>query len=256
MKSREADDGHDYGTNIHDSSWSSLSISDIPLLERHNSELDATWASHIPVETSDNDGATTCSAHPQIQGAFIVKVASKTITFDLYEPAPILSDHLLSLIKYNLYRAVAANSWSIGIDPRLMHSDIPSPFTSNDPANYSLCQSLPPSLRPTALQRSVPHHPYIDLFPFPNMRDRLIQMGHTLNEDELCEDFAGESLDLEFGEHTGLIVWGEPWDPKGWELAEPLWKKWSLLLKGCPGLLDSTNYWRQKRDEAPLVEIP
>jgi hypothetical protein len=187
--------------------------------------------------------------------AFVVEVASKTISFDLYEPSPPLSDHLLSLVRYNLYRAVAANSWSLGIDPRLMHSDIPSPFTSNDPAISKLCLSLPLALRPTALQKSVYHHPYIDLFPFPSMRDRLLQVGDTIDEDMLCADFAGDNIDSNFGEHTGLIVWGEPWDPQAWEISEPLWKKWSWLLKECSGILETTNYWRQKRDEPPLVEI-
>jgi hypothetical protein len=187
--------------------------------------------------------------------AFMVKVASKTISFDLYEPSPLLSDHLLSLIRYNLYRAVAANSWSLGIDPRLMHSDILSPFTSDDPAISKLCLSLPPALRPTALQRSVSHHPYIDLFPFPSIRDRLLQVGNAIDEDMLCADFAGDNIDSNFGEHTGLIVWGEPWDPQSWEIAEPLWKKWSWLLKECPRILETTNYWRQKRDEPRLVEI-
>lgn len=191
----------------------------------------------------------------QRPGTLAVQVASKTIEFDLYEPYPILSDHLLSLVKYNLYRAVAANSWSLGIDPRLMHSDILSPFTSDHSATSPLCFSLPSSLHPTALQRSIPHHPYIDLFPFPSLRDRLMQIANTIDEDELCADFAGENLDPEGGGHTGLTVWGEPWDPHSWEIAEPLWKKWSWLLGGCSELFEATNHWRQKRDEPRLVEV-
>jgi hypothetical protein len=88
------------------------------------------------------------------------------------------------------------------------------------------------------------------------MRDRLIQIGDTIDEDELCADFAGENLKSEGGGHTGLTVWGEPWDPQSWEIAEPLWDKWSILLKGCPGILEATNYWRQMRDEPRLIEIP
>lgn len=215
---------------------------------------DKPWFLHTPEGSRGND-MITCNPHEQIPGTFIVKVASKTITFDLYEPVPILSDHLMSLIRYNIYRAVAVNSWAIGIDPRLMHSDILSPFTSNDTEITKFSRSLPPSLRPTAVQRSVPHHPYIDLFPFPSLRDRLIELGDTIDEDELCADFAGENLTSELGGHTGLISWGEPWDPHSWEVAEPLWEKWPTVLKGCSGLLQATNYWRQRRDEPRLVEI-
>jgi hypothetical protein len=216
---------------------------------------DKTKVLRVPVRSSMDSYTITCSPHEQIPGTFTVEVASKRITFDLYEPVPILSDHLISLIKYNLYRAVAANSWAIGIDPRQMHSDILSPFTSKGPDITSLCLSLPPSLRPTAVQRSVPHHPYIDLFPFPFLRDRLIELGATIDEDQLCADFAGDNLPSEFGGHTGLIVWGEPWDPQSWEIAEPLWKKWPVLLKDCADLLEATNYWRQRRDEPSLVEM-
>jgi hypothetical protein len=224
-------------------------------MEHEIRQQDDACGPYLHEQSSQGNDTVSCSADEHIPGSFIVKVASKTITFDLYEAAPILSDHLLSLIKYNLYRATAANSWAIGLDPRLLHSDILSPFSSDDSEITRLYMSLPPSLHPTALQRSVPHHPYIDLFPFPSMRDRLIQIGDTIDEDELCADFAGENLKSEGGGHTGLTVWGEPWDPQSWEIAEPLWDKWSILLKGCPGILEATNYWRQMRDEPHLIEI-
>jgi hypothetical protein len=210
----------------------------------------------IQVHDESSGTGLTYNDQEQQSHALTVKVASKTITFDPSEYCPLPSDHLLSLIRYNLYRAVAANSWSLGIDPRLMHSDIPSPFISDDPAISSFCLSLPPSLCPTALQRNVPHHPYIDLFPFPPMRDFLLQFGDSIDEDLLCADFAGENLHSDFGEHTGLIVWGEPWDPHSWEIAEPLWKKWSWVLRGCSEILEATNYWRQRRGEPRLVDIP
>ncbi|KAG0650758.1 hypothetical protein D0Z07_2195 [Hyphodiscus hymeniophilus] len=194
-------------------------------------------------------------AYKQLSTTLAVMVASKTIKFDPYEHYTLPADHLLTLVRYNLYRAVAANSWSLGIDPRLMHSDIPSPFESNDSTISRLCLSLPPSLHPTVLQRTVPHHPYIDLFPFPAMRDFLIHMGDDIDDDSLCADVAGDAPDSGSSEHTGIIVWGEPWDPFGWEVTESLWIKRSNFFKGVPGILHATNHWRQLRGEPPLAEI-
>jgi hypothetical protein len=230
-------------------------LSPQPGTSSRNSDYEIQNAQLVDGGSADCSGAATCHPHPEMPGTFIVRVASKTIIFDLYEPAPIFSDHLLSLIRYNLYRAVASNSCLIGVDPRLMHTDIISPFNRDKQAVDNLCRSLPPFLCPTVLQRSICHHPYIDIMPFPAMRDRLIQLGDTLDHDSLCADFAGEGINLGPGVHTGLTVWAEPCDPRSWEIAEALWKKWPLLFTGCPGLLETTNHWRRRRDVPPLVEL-
>ncbi|KAI1267086.1 hypothetical protein F5Y18DRAFT_424922 [Xylariaceae sp. FL1019] len=43
-------------------------------------------------------------------------------------------------------------------------------------ANRLQCnaQTLPPTWQPTFSQRSIPHHPVIDLFPWPSVRDRIL----------------------------------------------------------------------------------
>lgn len=245
---------HTRNSSSHQYNYGLTSLS--PTESRQVTQLDKEW------DPSTNDDefypSNISTDREQQPGVFEVKVAFKTITFDIFTYFPLPSDHLLSLIRYNLYRAVAANSWCLGIDPQLMHSDIISSFTSKDLAISSFCLSLPPALRPTELQRSILHHPYIDLFPFPHLRDCLLEVGDTIDEDQLCKDFAGEnfSLDSDSGEHCRLIVWGEPWDPNSWEIGEPLWKKWSWLFRGCPEALRSTNYWRNQRGEPRLVEIP
>jgi hypothetical protein len=48
--------------------------------------------------------------------------------------------------------------------------------------------NIPSSLRPTDLQRSTPHHPWLDIFPLPRTRDNLIRAGDHLDDDELCHD--------------------------------------------------------------------
>lgn len=69
---------------------------------------------------------------------------------------PISPDHLLTL--FNLVRGLTTNTISLGLDIRLMHTDIPSPFVPmpmpsrlSNPALH-----LPPMLQPTLLQESNP----------------------------------------------------------------------------------------------------
>ncbi|EIT73587.1 hypothetical protein AO1008_11858 [Aspergillus oryzae 100-8] len=44
--------------------------------------------------------------------------------------------------------------------------------------------SIAPGLRPTTLQRGIPHHPWLDIFPFPRMWDNLIRAGDQLDHEE------------------------------------------------------------------------
>ncbi|KAI1745248.1 hypothetical protein F4680DRAFT_401521 [Xylaria scruposa] len=179
-------------------------------------------------------------------GLLVVSVGPTTIVLDLYS-CPLPADHLLTLVRYNLYRACATNAKILGLDPRSLHDDITSPFC--DLKNFD--HPLPKALIPTETQITVQHHPYVDLFPFGSLRDKLILLAGAIDEDELCADLGGKNSTTE---HTGLIVWGDPWDPMAWELSEYVIIKWAFLLNGCENLLIATNYWRRRRDEAPLTD--
>lgn len=196
---------------------------------------------------------------------WIISRATKKPGFDFNKFVhPISADHLLTLTLFNLVRGLTTNIISLGLDPRLMHTNIPSPFTSTqissrlpDPAIH-----LPPMLRPTLLQKSIPHHPEIDMLPFPRVRDNALLAVGDYDEFELCMDILG--LDLGASSvperdrtsdmaSTGLLVWGDPWIPGSWEVSEGFAKKWQWLLCGCTEVLDSTNYWRQQRGEQRLI---
>lgn len=74
-----------------------------------------------------------------------------------------------------------------------MHYDAVSPFATLRPG-YIGNQSLPLSLQPTALQRSKEHHPWLDCFPFPSMRDNLLRALDGFDEDQLCLDIMGSGI--------------------------------------------------------------
>lgn len=157
-------------------------------------------------------------------------------------------DQLLTLIQFNVFRALISNTSTIGFTMEWLQEDAISPWNSTyEPVN----PSCPASLQPSPIQREISHHPWIDLFPIPQMRDNMLLAGDTYDEYELCNDLV-DFCDVP-NERTGLIVWGEPWDPSGWEISESFLNRWGWVVKGCVELLASTNYWRAQRGESELV---
>lgn len=88
------------------------------------------------------------------------------------------------------------------------------------------------------------------MLPFPQMRDNLIRAGDSYNEMELCGDLVGFFNSPRA--RNGMIVWGEPWDPRGWEVTEDFLRHWAWTLKDCKELFGATNFWRTQRGEDPL----
>jgi hypothetical protein len=161
------------------------------------------------------------------------------------------TDRLLVLVKFNVFRALVSNSTDLGYPEGegMDDDDALSPFT--DPSNLKWqLRSVPAALQPTKLQRQIPHHPWIDVLPVPEMRDNLLRAGDTYDDMELCADLIG--FYSEERGRTGMIIWGEPWDIAGWEITESFVKDWGWTIRGCEQLLRATNYWREQRGERPL----
>ena len=194
---------------------------------------------------------------------------------------PFSSDHLIHLIHYNVYRAlignkqmVSSSTFQISIDQTLI---IPSPL--------DLCEglaiirltgqkALPPNLEPTNVQMNVAHSSWLNMFPYPKVRDNLITRQDGFNHIDFCNDLWGEFFMSNMGDlvasnvltsfiqkdddeltagRRGLVVWGDPWDTQGWEVTEGFVNKWFWVIEGCVELFASTNFWRAKRDLEPLV---
>ncbi|GIK05187.1 hypothetical protein Aspvir_009290 [Aspergillus viridinutans] len=157
------------------------------------------------------------------------------------------SELLLPVTQWNIIRAMITNATTIGLTMALLAGDIISPFNTRGPVTAN----LPPSLQPTYLQKSVVHHPWIDLCAISSVRDALLRNLHLYSEDELCDDLFGKSSDCT--QPTGLLIWGEAWDPSGYEISEKMFRKWAWLWRECPEVIRSTNYWRLQRGEKTLV---
>ncbi|KAK6812978.1 hypothetical protein RU639_010834 [Aspergillus parasiticus] len=165
-----------------------------------------------------------------------------------------LYNHLITLLQFNALRALAVNR-------NLISSILVTPLDCNEEVIHIIPYPtkpdlLPSTLLPTTLQQTVPHGDWIDLFPCPEGRDRLIRAAGTFDEDELWADCIGglyEGFPDDEIERRGIIAWSPPWDITGWEMSEGFLRKWGWLFKGLPGALEATNRWRMERGEEPFV---
>ncbi|KAJ5081286.1 hypothetical protein NUU61_009550 [Penicillium alfredii] len=160
------------------------------------------------------------------------------------------ADHLLTLTKVNVFRALVRNMELIGWSVEWMDDDAISPFNTFLPRRQPISNEntdIPQGLQPTRIQTRVTHHPWLDFFPLAKMRDNLIEAGDHWDDDQMCRDIMGfwDSS----AEDAGLLVWGEPWDVRNWEVTEAFLKKWGFVVRGCPELMNATNNWRARRGE-------
>ncbi|KAF2852958.1 hypothetical protein T440DRAFT_516241 [Plenodomus tracheiphilus IPT5] len=162
--------------------------------------------------------------------------------------------HLPLLVKLNVSCALQSNATMLGLDAEYNQWDGLSPLSKAGPILGShFQQEWPQSLRPTDMQYTIPHHPWIDAFPWARLRDNMLQAFEypaICNEDELCYDVC-EFADVDT--QPTLVVWGPSHDPRCWEVTVEFLKKWGWLLSGCLEAIDTTNYWRVKRGEKPIT---
>ncbi|KAH6616474.1 hypothetical protein C7974DRAFT_436485 [Boeremia exigua] len=164
--------------------------------------------------------------------------------------------HLSLLVRYNLATSLAANAMILGVVKEFYEWDGISPMNKHGPQLGSTFHEnfadWPATLQPTQLQLSKAHHPWVDCFPWPQLRDNLLQAFERpdlCDEDELCHDIC----DLVDNKEPMLLIWGSPADPRCWEASDRFLRKWAWLFNGCGQVLMSTNYWRAQRGEALIT---
>ncbi|KAH8789776.1 hypothetical protein BGZ57DRAFT_754133 [Hyaloscypha finlandica] len=208
-----------------------------------------------PEDTGPWQSFSTAIASTQPQFPSCLKQFQKWIARNHMTSSP-TADQVLVLIKFNIFRALCNNALMLGFPIEFtMEDNALSPFTPKSKYEKYLTSperilEIPGNLRPTALQCEIPHHPWVDLLPVPRMRDNLILAEDTYDGFELCEDLCKFCVSVL--PRNGLIIWGDPWDPTGWEMTPQFLKRWAWTVDGCTELLHSTNYWRQRRGEKAL----
>lgn len=174
---------------------------------------------------------------------------------------PPSSDHLITLIQYNVLRASTANLKLLNLikasnttaESGVAVIEIVTELAPCSPNGEPL---IPPLLQPTLIQRTIKHNRWIDIIPHPVWRDNLILAQNEYDSDEICNDTVGGLWDDKPSpgiEERGVIAWSPPWDISGWEISPGFLRKWGWLFKGCEEVLEATNQWRRMRGEEDLI---
>ncbi|KAF8325279.1 uncharacterized protein EI90DRAFT_3073689 [Cantharellus anzutake] len=100
---------------------------------------------------------------------------------------------------------------------------------------------LPASLRPTLVQRSVPHDNLIDGIVYPEIRDRMILLKDRFDLAECLSMFLWTSI-----VHDDDVL-----AHSNWELGEDWLRRYGFLVE--ESVLSNVNKWRRTRGEAELV---
>ncbi|QKX64767.1 uncharacterized protein TRUGW13939_11943 [Talaromyces rugulosus] len=204
-----------------------------------------------------------------------------------YEIVPTLpADHLLTLIQFNVLRALRATKdvlWQSALYsiPELApNAEISEDTLFSRAVITHASKSLPSSLAPVQSQTSFLHFVWVDIFPFPTMRENFITWEKQFNHVELVNDLVGNLVDTtpipgSFStvhvhpipcnlnlvnavddevttSRNGLIVWGEPHLVDSWEATPGFLRKWGWAVQGCHDLIESSNRWRVRRGEEPF----
>jgi hypothetical protein len=166
---------------------------------------------------------------------------------------PLSADHcLITLVQYNVVRGIIMNLMILSRTDQLPAGCISSMQISQVAPPRP--PQIPPDLRPTALQISVPHPFWIDAIPFQRVRDNMILMTGQYDSDALMFDLGrGIYEGFDDTQRRGFLVWRDPWSAAGWEISDGFVKKWGFLLAGCTEVFESSNHWREARGEERLA---
>ncbi|OQE32146.1 hypothetical protein PENSTE_c001G01357 [Penicillium steckii] len=193
----------------------------------------------------DQDNEPLCTSNQVSRAQYLIELQRKVSNYAANNMQA--ANILLSVTQLNIMRAMVANAATMGLSMEVLCEDIASHFNISGPCHVTF--QLPPSLQPSSSQKSIIHHPWIDIIPIESLRNSLLSQMGVYDEDELCIDFYGFCGP---SSEVGLLVWGESWDPSAYEVTEVFFKKWNWLLRDCTDLIRSTNYWRRQRGEKPL----
>lgn len=159
----------------------------------------------------------------------------------------------LPILELTLLKAVMRIAERIGCGGGIWNLDCVSPFSNG---TGTPADQLPAAWRPTASQVLVPHHPIFDFLPWPEVRDRIIDIM-TL-PDELRPPNAKGPLalvnfayDIEDSAEGVRIYGGDPYEPGSWEVGQVLFERWWFLFDRH--IVDNSNRWRRMRGAPPLL---
>jgi hypothetical protein len=178
---------------------------------------------------------------------------------------PDLHRNNIRIKQFLFVAALSANAESLGLSLDILtRDDAESPFfrtsISEEVAKTSSMSDfsdLKTYLRPCASQVIHSHHPYIDVLPFPTLRERVIKLTCAeppmIDVDELCNDLLNDGLicwGSSLGDRNSATGSGSPWDLRSWEAQPWFLRKWWIVLGGADGeIYQQTQWWCEMRGD-------
>ncbi|EED17426.1 conserved hypothetical protein [Talaromyces stipitatus ATCC 10500] len=141
--------------------------------------------------------------------------------------------------------------------PSLSPPSLSMVTTDSSSAEVALSATLPTHLRPTSTQLLIPHHPLLDLLPWPSTRDKLIQIFNLPPNlrPKTAQSPMGLIQLVEDMEDTGgegvKVLGSDPFEPCGWEIGQLMFEKWWWAFD--TELVTRSNQARKKRGEKGLA---
>lgn len=206
-----------------------------------------------PTPGSSNDDASNPS-QSRAPGTRAPTSPEFALTIDptLMNHVPMSADtYNLPLIGFTLARALVRIADRLGCTNH-WELDCISPFNqgTGTPAHQ-----LPEAWRPTPSQIVVPHHPLLDFFPWPGVRDRIINIM-TLPDEMRPTNAKGPLAVVNFAydvedDAEGVRIFGDdPYEPASWEVGQLLFERWWFLFDR--EVIANSNRWRRMRGAPPL----
>ncbi|KAI6749385.1 hypothetical protein HG530_015224 [Fusarium avenaceum] len=166
----------------------------------------------------------------------------------------------LSVPNLSTFRAFATIASAIGVlsnfhNPNYLHTLSPTPASN-----------LPPNLHPTSAQITIPHHPLLDILPWPSVREKLIcilalpsGLRPLVAREDGDQDGSGQAKavmqivhdldDMADGcrIHGNLVAWGggSEFAEESWEMGECFFRNWWWCIDGR--LVNMSNLRRRQR---------
>ncbi|KAJ5587879.1 uncharacterized protein N7459_003644 [Penicillium hispanicum] len=206
---------------------------------------------------------------PKVWTGELSRIASTAAEGPLLSP-PRIIESINCPHPIGFFAACLANCHLLGLEPHtIMKDDAISPFWQTQDADHQTgardveiqsttllpqqisFHGLTNSIRPTPEQLTIPHHPYLDVIPWPSFRARAVVASSMnpplIDEGDLCLDLFNNGLYC-WGSH-GVSLHGRgegtPWDSRSWEAKPWFLRKWSLLTSGSD-VQHSSAWWRSK----------
>ncbi|RAK97528.1 uncharacterized protein BO80DRAFT_467760 [Aspergillus ibericus CBS 121593] len=253
-------------------------------LEEYEAPRSTSWKLYSSLHTPGNTHKDETPEEHQISTAISATITPSKLT---QWQTPLPADNLLHLIYYNVFwgffqNKVLLSQLTIALLPgpkpiEVVHQGDLYPMYS---IIIPTATDIPACLIPTQSQERLVHCSWIDLIPFPRMRENLITWETSFNHGEFVADLIGcfidgmvfppPSSDLDPAAATGsmvllgaeddeitasrkgLIIWGEPHRAESWEATPGFLRKWSWAVEGCEELIEYSNRWRMRRGEEPM----